>query len=56
MIQSELSEFLNALVLFHLEVEKDKMIGQVIRYGGENYLIGIRNYDKYTVKNNEGQL
>ena len=30
------------------------MIGQVIRYGGGNYLIGIRNHDKYAVKNDEG--
>src|SRR6266542_6572274 len=29
------------------------MIGQVIRYEGENYLIGIGNYDKYAVKNDE---
>jgi len=25
----------------------------VIRYGGENYLIDIRNHDKYVVKNDE---
>ena len=30
------------------------MIGQVIRYGGGDYLIGIGNRDKYAVKNDEG--
>ncbi|RIA83664.1 hypothetical protein C1645_833451 [Glomus cerebriforme] len=52
---SELLEFLSdAPTLFHPEAEKDKMIGQVIRYGGGNYLIGIGNCDKYAMKNNEG--
>ena len=42
MIQSELSEFFDApSALFRPEAEKDKIGGQVIRYGGKNYLIGI---------------
>src|SRR6266496_198028 len=52
MTHSELSEFLDApSTLFHPEAEK---VGQVFRYSGGNYLIGIGNCDKYAVKNDEG--
>jgi hypothetical protein len=54
MTQFELSEFLDALALFHPEAEKDKMEGQVIRYSGTNYLIGIPTRDELVVRNDEG--
>src|SRR4051812_36056008 len=54
MTQSELSEFLNAPALFHPEAEKDKMEGQVIRYSGTNYLIGIPTRDELVARNDEG--
>ena len=54
MIQSELSEFLNAPVLFHPEAEKDKIKGQVIRYFDEKYLSSIPTLDDIIVENDEG--
>ncbi|CAI2201541.1 3972_t:CDS:1, partial [Funneliformis geosporum] len=36
-------------------VEKEKISsGQVIRYGGENYLAGISTCDKLAMRNDEG--
>jgi hypothetical protein len=54
MTQSELSEFLDAPTPFHPEAEKDKMGGQVIRYSGTNYLIGIPTRDELVARNDEG--
>src|SRR6266496_2037786 len=52
MTHSELSEFLDApSTLFHPEAEK---VGQVFRYPGGNYLIGIQNCDKCAIENDEG--
>ncbi|EXX60350.1 ribonuclease H-like domain-containing protein [Rhizophagus irregularis DAOM 181602=DAOM 197198] len=53
----ELSEFLssNTPTLFHLEAEKEKTsLGQVIRYGGENYLAGFSTRNKLAMRNDEG--
>ena len=51
---SELSEFLDVLALFHPEAEKNKMIGQMIRYSDENYLMSILTRDELVARNNEG--
>ncbi|GBB83305.1 hypothetical protein RclHR1_10020009 [Rhizophagus clarus] len=52
--QSSLSEFFDAPALFHPEAEKEKTSsGQVIRYGGENYLAGISTRDKLAMRNDE---
>ena len=54
---SELSEFLSsdASALFHPEAEKEKTSsGQVISYGGENYLASISTRDKLVMRNDEG--
>ena len=53
----ELSEFLDAFpALFHPEVEKDKMEGQMIRYSGGDYLNCISSRDDIVVKNVEGLI
>jgi len=55
MTQSELSEFLDApTLLFHPEAEKDKTKGQVIRYSGKKYLLGIPTRDNIIAENGEG--
>ena len=54
MTQSELSDFLDAPVLFHPKAEKDKMEAQVIRYSGEKYLLGLSTLDDIVVGNDEG--
>src|SRR4051812_8594681 len=54
MTQFKLSEFPDALALFHPEAEKDKMGGQVIRYSDTNYLIGIPTHDELVARNDEG--
>ncbi|CAB4488495.1 unnamed protein product [Rhizophagus irregularis] len=53
----ELSEFLSsdAPALFHPEAEKEKtLLGQVIKYGGENYLAGFSTRNKLAMRNDEG--
>ena len=40
--------------LFHPEAKKDKIIGQVIRYSGENYLMDIPTHDDLVLRNDEG--
>ncbi|CAB5202215.1 unnamed protein product [Rhizophagus irregularis] len=53
--QSSLSEFIDAPALFHPEAEKEKTsLGQVIRYGGENYLAGFSTRNKLAMRNDEG--
>ncbi|CAG8766348.1 30603_t:CDS:1, partial [Racocetra persica] len=52
MTQSELSENLDSLALWQ-EFAKDK-IARVIRYSGENYLIGIPTRDELVARNDEG--
>src|SRR3989337_348423 len=54
MTKSELSEFLDTPALFHPEAEKDKSEGQVIRYSGEKYLLGIPTLDEIVAGNDEG--
>ncbi|CAG8824117.1 14136_t:CDS:1, partial [Racocetra persica] len=56
MTQSELSENLDSSALFQPKAEKDKMKGQVIRYSGKNYLMGIPTYNNLVTENNEGLM
>ena len=51
---SELSGFLDAPALFHPEAEKETIAGQVIRYSGENYLVGVPSRDELVMRNDEG--
>ncbi|SRR6266498_2250933 len=56
MTNSELSEFLDVPALFHPEAEKNKMIGQMIRYSDENYLMSILICDDLVLRNDEGSI
>ncbi len=49
----ELSDFLDALVLFHLKTKKDKIEGQVICYSDKKYLSDIPTLDDIVAGNDE---